>query len=403
MREPIVVLGATGSIGRQTLDILRFSFDYDLVGVSLNSQFEKLEDYLLYFDHLSYVAIADEEAAKAFKAKHPSYHVLSGKDVSLKLLAKLSKATVFNALMGNSGLLPSLKALRQNQDLLLANKETLVIGSSLIKKELAHSHSHLYPVDSEHVGLAKLIAKTKSLGIRKNQIKKLIVTASGGSLRDFPKDAIDTVTPEQVLHHPTWAMGSKITVDSATLVNKGYEVIEASVLFDMPLEKVGAIICRESLVHAELIYTDHGKEKTLLEYSPCDMKVAISYALSKGKLRMHENTRDDLKAVSKLHFAPIDQAFYPLFGLTQKMYQEFGNYGMIYYNAVDTEAIKEFLNHEIPFSYLREALRFCYENLPQGSLTEEALPQIEEAANRFAVQTLIKVSLFYRGGNLCKC
>lgn len=403
MREKIVLLGATGSIGTQTLDILSFSFDYDLIGVSLNSKIDVLEKYLFYFDNLKYVAIQDEKKAEEFKKRHPSYVVLTGKDCSLELLEKCKEATtVFNALMGNCGLRPSLKAIEQNQDLLLSNKESLVIGSTLIKKALKNSSSHLYPVDSEHVALAKLLKECKRLKIPRKKIKKLIVTASGGSLRDYPYEKLATVTPQEVLHHPTWAMGSKITVDSATLVNKGYEVIEASVLFDFPLEKVDAIICRESLVHAEIIYEENGREKTLMEYSPCDMKVAIAYALSKGKLSMHTLSKEDKANIKKLHFAPIDHSFYPLFKLTKKVFDEYGNVGMVYFNAVDTLAIEEFLKGEIPFSYLREALTYAYESMPSlPLLEEEKLGDIKKASEKFAQQLLIKVSFLIGGSKTC--
>ncbi|MFA6830166.1 MAG: hypothetical protein WCR67_05655 [Bacilli bacterium] len=399
MREKILLLGSTGSIGRQTLDILKYSSDYELVGISLKSRFQNLEDYLFYFDSLKYVAIEDEKSALEFKAVHPSYTVISGKNCSVELIKSVKgEKTVFNALMGNCGLLPSLEAIKEGCDLLLSNKESLVIGSSLIKKALETSQSHLYPVDSEHVALAKLLKEAKRRGITNDQITKLTVTASGGSLRDMDIDQLDYVQPETVLHHPTWNMGNKITVDCATLVNKGYEVIEASVLFDFPLEKVDAIICRESLVHALLTYEKDGKEETIMEYSPCDMKVAISYALSKGELNMHEISSEDEENIKKLHFGKIDNGFYPLFRQTINAFKTLGNAGMIYYNAIDSLAIQQFLDREIPFVYIREALGFAVENIPSMELTSENLPQIEAEAEKFALQTMIKVSFLYPGG-----
>lgn len=392
MRKEIVVLGATGSIGTQTLDILMYSFDYELVGVSLSSRFEVLEPYLFYFDSLKYVAIEDEKAALKFHKLHPSYVVISGKDCSVRLVEICSKADVFNSLMGNCGLLPSLKAIEQGQDLLLSNKESLVIGSTLIKPALKKSKSHLYPVDSEHVGLAKLLKEAKRLGIKKNQIRKLIVTASGGALRDYPKKKLDNVSPDVVLKHPTWHMGSKITVDSATLVNKAFEVIEASVLFDFPLEKVDAIICRESLVHAELIYEDENGEHTLLEYSPCSMKVAISYALSKGTLSMHRNSEEDLENIRKLHFADIDHEFYPLFDVTRNVFSKYSNVGMIYYNAVDTYAIEMFLKKKMLFAQLRDSLVYAFSHMDSlPVLDEKNLDSIISASEEFAKDVVWKV------------
>jgi 1-deoxy-D-xylulose-5-phosphate reductoisomerase len=385
MRKEIIVLGATGSIGTQCLDILQYSIDYELVGVSLNSRFENLEPYLFYFDSLKYVAISDEKAAEEFHKKHPAYTIFSGKDSSLKLIETCKTADVFNSLIGNCGLRPTLLAIRQNQDIMLSNKESLVIGSSLIRKELEKSQSHIYPVDSEHVALAKLIQETKKRGIPSSDILSYTVTASGGALRDYPKDKLKEVSPEEVLHHPTWAMGAKITCDSATLVNKGYEVIEASVLFDVPLSKVGAIICRESLVHAQLEYQKDGKRYLLREYSPCSMKVPIAYSLSKGELGMHKDNSEDIENQKKLHFAQIDENFYPAFGYTISTYEKYGNVGMIYYNAVDTLAINCFLKKEISYLQLLDCLRYTYthlDNLPV--LREEDLEDIISSAEEYA-------------------
>lgn len=387
MRQDIVVLGATGSIGTQCLDILTYSSVYRLVGVSFYSRIEKLEPYLLYFDSLRYVGIVNKEAAEEFKRRHPDYTVFTGEEANLEVLKACKEADVFNSLMGNDGLRPSLLALRQNQDLLLSNKESLVIGSSLIKKELASSKSHLYPVDSEHVGLAKLLAEARKENI--TDITKLIVTASGGALRDKKKEDLPYVKPEEVLQHPTWHMGNKITCDSATLVNKGYEVIEASVLFDTPLDKIGAIICRESLVHAELLYKKDGKEGKLVEYSPCSMKVAIAYALSKGTLEMHHNSKEDLENIKKLHFQEIDESFYPAFRLTIETYRKYGNVGMIYYNAVDTLAISSFLKGEINYLTLLSSLEYTFSHMPSlPTLEEDKLPAIIKAAQAYAQEVL---------------
>ena len=387
MREKIIVLGATGSIGTQCLDILRFSSVYELVGVSFSSRYEILEDYLLYFDSLKYVAIADEEKAKEFQKKHPSYIVLAGEDSSLELVKTCSSCTVFNSLLGNCGLRPTLAAIRNQVDIMLSNKESLVIGSDLIKEELKHSKSHIYPVDSEHVALAKLLSECEKRGIARENISKLIVTASGGALRDFKKEDLAKVSPETVLKHPTWAMGAKITCDSATLVNKGFECIEASILFDYPLEKVGAIICRESLVHAQVEYIHEGRKQLLQEYSPVSMSVPIAYALSKGELGMHINNSEDEEAIQKLHFQEIDYSFYPAFSYTIDCFKQHGNVGMIYYNAVDTEAINAFLKGEISYLDIIKALKEISTHMPSlPILKEENLKEVIASAQDYARQ-----------------
>lgn len=384
MAERIVLLGATGSIGRQTLDLLKYSWDYELVGLSLRSRHSLLEPYLPYFPSLRFVAIEDAKAAEEFRLLHPTLEVLSGKDCSLLLLEKVRQGTVFNALMGMSGLLPSLAAIEQGRDLLLSNKESLVIGSSLIFEKLRSSPSRLYPVDSEHVALAKLLDELKRRDIPKSDILELIVTASGGALRDRRKEELSFVTPKDVLSHPTWSMGKKITVDSATMVNKGYEAIEASVLFDFPLSQVSAVICRESLVHALVRYREEGRERFLYEYSPVDMKVAISYALSKGRTKWHRPDKEDERNVSKLHFQKLDTAFYPLFETTRKTFLRYGNLGMLLYDAVDSRAIELFLRGELSYLSIEKALR----SVPQG-MAEPPKWSMEnlEAAQKWARRT----------------
>ena len=384
MREKIIVLGATGSIGRQCLDILKYSFDYELVGVSFNSQIDLIEPYLFYFDSLKYIAITDVKKAKIFQERHPSYVVLSGVDASVKLVKKC-QATVFNSLMGNVGLEPTLTAIQNDLDVLLSNKESLVIGSSLIKSALKTSKSHLYPVDSEHVALAKLLKTLQEQGVNTEDILSLYVTASGGSLRDRQYSDLVKVSPQEVLHHPTWQMGNKITVDSATLVNKGFEVIEASVLFDFPLDKIKACICKESLVHALIEYKDKDEIKYIYEYSPCDMKVSIAYALSKGKMKTHKLSEEDEIAVKKLHFEEIDKAFYPAFELTIKMFKKYSNIGMIYYNAVDTAAIEAFLKNKIGYLDICKSLKYTYDHLQISTeVSIESLSSLIKTAEAYA-------------------
>lgn len=380
----IIVLGASGDIGTQCLDILRYSFDYRLVGISLASHFEKLEKYLLSFDSIQYVAFQDAKACQAFLAKHPAFQgrVLVGEDCNLQLLRKLPHATVFNSISGNDGLKPTLLALEQNQDLLLANKESIVIGYSLMEPLLANYKGRLYPVDSEHVALYKLL---KAAGDKK--VLSCFITASGGALRDLAKSELKNVTPEMVLHHPTWQMSRKITCDCATMVNKGYEIIEANCLFHR--DDVSAKICRSSLIHAGLTYLEDGKEVSIVEYSPCDMHVSIAFSLSKGVLGMHINSEDDRKEIAKIPLTKIDPEFYPCFVLTGKMFEKYGHFGMIYFNAVDSEAIRAFFAGEITFLEIYEALRYTYLHLMDCRvLTADTLDEILRDSQQFACSIL---------------
>jgi 1-deoxy-D-xylulose 5-phosphate reductoisomerase len=381
----IIVLGASGDIGLQCLDLLRYSFDYRLVGISLSSHFEKLEEYLLSFDSLLYVAIKEKEASERFIKKHPafSHRVFTGEDCNLKLLKALKHATVFHSISGNDGLKPTLLALKQNQDLLLANKESIVIGYSLMKPLLKDYQGHIYPVDSEHVALYKLLKEAKG-----KKVTSCFITASGGALRDFKRKDLETVTPEMVLKHPTWQMSKKITIDSATMVNKGYEIIEANCLFQR--NDVQAKICKSSLIHAGLTYqNEQGEEVSLVEYSPCDMHVSIAFSLSKGQLGMHKNSSDDLKEIAKIPLSEIDPDFYPCFTLTGKMFEKYSHFGMIYFNAVDCKAIEAFLDREITYLEIYQALFYTYQHLPTSeTLTEENLDRILRDSDQYACSIL---------------
>lgn len=386
MKKKIVVLGATGSIGKQTLDLLRYNKDYELVGVSFNSNISKIEDELLYFPTLKTIAIADNKKALEFKKNHIAYDVITSDDVNVKLIDLFKDAIIVNALMGNVGLFSTLKAIENNQILLLSNKESLVIGSKLIKESLKTSKTKIYPIDSEHVALAKLLTKLKEKGIKKKDIKKLIVTASGGALRHYPLSKIDDVKKEEVLHHPTWNMSNKITIDSATLVNKAYEVIEASILFDFPLKKVGAIVCEESLIHAEIIYLKDGKEEKIVELSPCDMKVAINYALSFGKEKMHPIWDGDKKILSSLHIYDVDNKRYPLFEYALFIYVKYKNIGMLVFNHLDSSLIDEYLKDNITFKDIEKGLKLLPSYLDKLDIELNAtnLKEIEKEATKIS-------------------
>lgn len=386
MKKKIVVLGATGSIGKQTLDLLRYNKDYELVGVSFNSNISKIEEELLYFPTLKTIAIADNKKALEFKKNHIAYDVITSDDVNVKLIDLFKDAIIVNALMGNVGLFSTLKAIENNQILLLSNKESLVIGSKLIKESLKTSKTKIYPIDSEHVALAKLLAKLKEERIKKKDIKKLIVTASGGALRHYPLSKIDDVKKEEVLHHPTWNMSNKITIDSATLINKAYEVIEASILFDFPLKKVGAIVCEESLIHAEVIYLKDGKEEKIVELSPCDMKVAINYALSFGKEKMHPIWDGDKKILSSLHIYDVDNKRYPLFEYALFIYVKYKNIGMLVFNHLDSSLIDEYLKDNITFKDIEKGLKLLPSYLDKLDIELNAtnLKEIEKEATKIS-------------------
>lgn len=396
MAKQIIVLGATGDIGKQALEILRFNYDYELVGVAFKSNYNLIEDELFYFDHLKCLAITSTSAADEFIKRHPSFSnaVFRGEDATKKLLSLFPKATVLNAISGNDGIVPTLLALKNNQDLLLANKESYVVGSSLMKERLKNYTGSIYPIDSEHVGLYKCLAEAKRL---KEKPVQLLITASGGALRDVPLEDLSKQKKEDVLKHPTWKMSNKITIDCATLVNKGYEMIEASEMFSYPLENIRAKICRDSLIHAGVSTINEKTDERhfYYEYSPCSMKNAIAFSLSKGEKKIHQCNSDERERLQKEIDAleKIDERRYPLFYLTLSCFSKYGNEGMFYYNAVDTKAIQAFLDDDISYYEIKDALEYVYSHMPKiEKLNEKNLNEYISNSEKYASELLNKKS-----------
>ena len=368
MIEDILLLGATGSIGLQTISLSKVETNFHIVGVSLKSRIEVLEEHLVDLPYLKYVAIENEEKANEFKIKHPQFEVFSGEDCNEKIVNLKKYKAVVNALVGAKGFMSSLLTLRNDMDLCLANKESLVIGGELIKKELKTSKGKLYPIDSEHVALAKLFKHCD-----RTELKKTIITASGGSLRDLNEEQLKHVTVKDVLNHPTWKMGSRITVDSATMVNKGFEFIEASYLFDLDIDDIEVLINDESSVHSALLFKDNSY---LFEVGPSDMKVAISYALNRLR-RVEANYKDiDFNKKCSLNFRHFDESRYPLFRLTLDTFKKKGT-SMCFLNAVDEVCISYFVNEKISFREMIDSI----EHLVKTSLINIVNPTAEDIVN----------------------
>lgn len=351
MAKRILLLGATGSIGTQTIELCEEEREFEIVSVSLNSHTEILEQELPLLPHLKNVGIRNLEKAEEFKKKHPSYRVLSGDDVNVRLVEEGDYDKAVNALVGFEGFFPSLYTLRKNKDLCLANKESLVVGGFLLKRELEDGNGRLFAIDSEHVALAKLLKNAN-----RSEIQSMIITASGGSLRDYPLDRFDRVTVADVLHHPTWNMGKRITVDSCTMVNKGFEFIEASYLYDWDISNIRVLINDESQVHSALEMLDHSY---LFEVGPSDMKVPISYALNEGRRVEASYKSVDYDRKCSLNFRKFEKERYPLFGLVLKTFA-LGGTSMAFFNAVDEEAVRRFVNGRLSYlemiSYIRDTV-----------------------------------------------
>ena len=382
--EDIVVLGASGNLGTICLKQLIELKRYRLVGISFAYRFEEIEPYLSFFPKLELIGIKDIDAASRFVSLHPEYKekVIVGDECSVSVVEAFSKATVFNSISGNDGLKPTIAAIRGNHDLLLCNKESVVNGYSLIEELLPDYKGRLIPVDSEHAALYEIMKRVDD----KTNLD-FFITASGGALRDMTREEMKSVQPSQVLKHPTWNMSEKITVDCATLVNKGYEIIEARCLFS--LKKVDAYIYRSSLIHAGAFSKDKSKKEAFYEYYPCTMAVPIKYALLKTAWRMDEDYDLDSERLNELE--EIDETRFPLFGLTQRMFDKYSHIGMMFYNAVDTKAVSSFLKKEISYLEIEQALLYTYRHLDSlPMLSEENLDVCLKKSEEYASALLLK-------------
>jgi 1-deoxy-D-xylulose-5-phosphate reductoisomerase len=238
------------------------------------------------------------------------------------------------------GLKPKIAAIEIDRDVWLANKETLVVGGHLSKDLLSKHKVDLRPIDSEHNAIWQLLHSED-----KSSIKKLIITASGGSFRDYSREALKTVTLADALKHPNWSMGDKITIDSATMMNKGFEMIEAAYLFDLDIQNIEAVLHPESIVHGMVEYVDHSIAALL---ATPDMRMPISYAMFYPKRQTTSIQPLDISQLSALHFSPIDQQRYPLLGIALEAFKKGGSTRTVL-NAANEAAVKLFLNQKIGF------------------------------------------------------
>lgn len=355
--KKIVLLGASGSIGQQTIDVIHsHREEFELVAFSVGSQIEVAQEILKKFESVHSVCIASEEHAEILKCQFPTIQVLS-KDEGLIQLAKIADYDIFvDAVVGFRGLQPALAAIENHKTIALANKESLVTGGPLVKKALKQNKVQLLPIDSEHSAILQCLQ-----GNRHTEIDKLIITASGGSFRDKTREELIGVTKEQALKHPNWNMGGRITIDSATMMNKGFEVIEAFYLFDIPFDKIEVVIHKESAIHSMVQYCDHS---IIAQIGTADMRLPIQYALSyPQRLEMKNAETFDFLKYPTLHFEKPSFERFPLLKLAYEVGRKGGNLGAIM-NGADEEAVAYFLTDKISFLEIEEYVSAAVESLP---------------------------------------
>lgn len=335
----ILLLGASGSIGKQAIDVIKeHTHDLELVGAGVGKNVDFLRELLEKFE-LRFAYSIDRIVE--LEKKYPYTKFYYG-EKGLEEIVKEKEYDMFvNALVGFSGFIPTLNAIYNMKDIALANKETLVAGGDLINAALRQTGVKLFPIDSEHSAIAQCLR-----GNRDEDVKRLIITGSGGAFRDLKRDELSNVTLEQALKHPNWNMGAKITVDSATMMNKGFEVMEAHHLFNMPYEKIDVILHNESVIHSMVEYNDGS---IIAQLGSPDMRLPIKYALLYPKhLADSNNNPLDIAKVGTFHFKEMDYTRYPLVKLAKEIGQFGGNFGAILIGAND-EAVELFIHKRINF------------------------------------------------------
>lgn len=335
----LLLLGASGSIGTQTIDVVKQHPDeLELVGAGVGKRVEYLKELLCEFN-LKYAYTIDKN--EELESQYPNTKFYYG-DQGLEEIVQVEDYDLFvNALVGFSGFIPTLKAIENHKDIALANKETLVAGGDIVNEALKRNGVKLFPIDSEHSAIQQSLQ-----GNNPEDVRRLILTASGGSFRNKTREELLNVTLQDALNHPNWSMGSKITIDSATMMNKGFEIMEAHHLFNMPYDKIDVLIHYESVIHSMVEYNDGS---IINQIGAPDMRLPIKYALLYPRhLEDTNNNYCDLAKIGTLHFKDIDYARYPLVKIAKEIGKLGGNFGAILIGAND-EAVDLFLHKRIKF------------------------------------------------------
>ena len=351
MKQRLSILGSTGSIGVQTLDIVAENPDlFEVTSLAAGSNWELLARQAIRFD-VDTVVIADTskyEPLRQALASHP-IKVFTGSESLSQIVRSSEVDVVVNALVGYAGLHPTVAAIKAGKKVALANKETLVVGGDLVMRLAAERRVPILPIDSEHSAIFQCLVGEQS------PIRRLIVTCSGGALRDVPKEQLCDVTPERALQHPQWSMGAKITIDSATLVNKGFEVIEAHWLFGVDAERISVLIHPQSIVHS-MVEFDDGAIKAQL--GTPDMHMPISYALMFPQRASRPSEQFDFLAHPTLTFAEPDRDKYPALDIAYDCMRRGGTAACVM-NGSNEVAVAAFLAGKCRFTDITASIEYA--------------------------------------------
>ncbi|MDQ0270193.1 1-deoxy-D-xylulose-5-phosphate reductoisomerase [Cytobacillus purgationiresistens] len=377
----ISLMGATGSIGTQTLDVIKqHPEEFRLAAFSVGKNIELARKIIAEFQP-ELVSLAEKNSADMLKAEFPGITFTYGQHGLTEVAVYHRSTVVVNAVLGSVGLEPTLQAIEEKKTIAIANKETLVTAGHLVMEAAKSNGVSLLPVDSEHSAIFQALQ-----GEREKNIERLIITASGGSFRNKSRDELKNVSVTEALNHPNWAMGAKITIDSASMMNKGLEVIEAHWLFSLPYEKIDVLLHDESIIHSMVEFHD---SSVIAQLGTPDMRVPIQYALTyPDRLPLHSSNRLNLAEIGKLHFKEMDfERFHCL-----KLAYEAGKVGgtmPTVLNAANEAAVAAFLEDKISFLQIEDLIESALEK--HNPIYHPNLAEIQEidAETRGLVNSLL--------------
>ncbi len=385
----IAILGSTGSIGTSTLDVVaRHPDRFRVVALTANTSVERLAEQCLRY-RPDYAVMADAVAAQQLAVRlqytAPQIEILSGTDNLARVAALDSVEYVMAAIVGATGLLPTLAAAQHGKRVLLANKEALVMSGDLFMQAVREHGASLLPIDSEHNAILQCLPDDYIAGSVPRGVRRILLTASGGPFRTLPLSRLASVTPEQACAHPNWVMGRKISVDSATMMNKGLEVIEAHRLFGLPLEQIDVVLHPQSVVHSLVEYCDGS---VLAQLGNPDMRIPISHALGWPERIESGAGSLDLMAIGSMQFEAPDLVRYPCLALACEALQAGGTAPAIL-NAANEVAVQAFLERRIPFSEIARVIGDTLERCPLQNAGRLDAILADDAAARSCAAELI--------------
>lgn len=371
MHKRLSILGSTGSIGTQALDVARLN-GFTVCALTANSRVDVLEEQIRAF-RPALAAVVNEQAAADLRARvaDTCTKVLAGMEGVIECARCEGADTVLNAIVGMAGLLPTLAAIEAGREIALANKETLVAGGKLVMEAARAKGVRILPVDSEHSAIFQCLQGAPAG--QRDALKRIILTASGGPFFGRSKEALRDVTLEQALNHPNWSMGAKITIDSATMMNKGLELIEAVWLFSVPPEQVDIVVHRESVVHSLIEFADHS---VIAQLGVPDMRIPIQYALTYPRRYASPVERLSLAKCGSLHFAEPDYEAFPLINVCRRAIARGGVFPAAA-NAANEEANRLFREGKLRFLEIGELVSAAAEQAQDRP--DYSLADIQEA------------------------